>query len=344
MKPEQFLREIEKKAPAPVYLFAGPETYRRRACRVALLDRLLPDAAARDEGVTQHDLDELTMAEVLDDARAMSLFAADRVIFVTGAESALPRGDAKDSPAQESLKAYCADPTPGVTLVFDTRRFDFDGEDKAKMERVLKFYASVPAVVEFARLSAQDARIFAQNLASERGLRLENAVFDELVAATAADALRLANEIEKLALYGGPITAKEVAELVPNASETTIFALVNALATRNRPQSLELLDRLVRAGEYLPLALTFLGGVFRLALAAREQGLRNAQDVQSFFQRQGTPMWRARAEQIHAASQRFSKEKLEEGIGLVFRADRDLKSSRADDRVVMEEFVLRLTR
>lgn len=344
MKPEQFLRDLEKKAPAPVYLFTGPETYRRRACRAALLDRLLPDAAARDEGVTQHDLDELTMAEVLDDARAMSLFAADRVIFVTGAESALPRGDAKDSPAQESLKAYCADPTPGVTLVFDTRRFDFDGEDKAKMERVLKFYAPVPAVVEFARLSAQDARIFAQNLASERGLRLENAVFDELVAATAADASRLANEIEKLALHGGPITAKEVAELVPNASETTIFALVNALATRNRPQSLELLDRLVRAGEYLPLALTFLGGVFRLALAAREQGLRSAQDVQSFFQRQGTPMWRARAEQIHAASQRFSKEKLEEGIGLVFRADRDLKSSRADDRVVMEEFVLRLTR
>jgi DNA polymerase III delta subunit len=55
-------------------------------------------------------------------------------------------------------------------------------------------------------------------------------------------------------------------------------------------------------------------------------------------------MWRARAEQIHAASQRFPREKLEEGIQLVFRADRDLKSNRADDRVVMEEFVLRLTR
>jgi DNA polymerase III subunit delta len=344
MKPEQLLRDLEKKSPAPVYLFVGPETYRRRACRAALLDRVLPDIAAREEGVATHDLDELTLAEVLDDARSMSLFAADRVLFIHGAESAVPRTDTKDNPAQEALKAYCADPTPGVTVVFDARRFDFDGEDKFRMERVLKFYAPVPAIVEFARFSPQDARVFAQSLASERGLRIGNDDLDALVVATAADPLRLANEIEKLALHGGPITAREIADMVPNASETTIFALVNALATRNRAQSLELLDRLVRAGEYLPLALTFLGGIFRLALAAREQGLRSTQDVQSFFQKQGMAMWRARAEQIYTASQRFSKEKLEEGIGLVFRADRDLKSSRADDRVVMEEFVLRLTR
>jgi DNA polymerase III subunit delta len=344
MTPEQFQREVERKGLSPVYLFVGPEGYRRRACRAALLDRALPDPESRQEGVTVHDLDELTLAEVLDDARSMSLFTADRVIFVQGAEGVLPRGDVKDAPGQEALKDYCKDPTPGVTLVFDARRFDFDGEDKSKIERLLKFFAPVPSVVEFARLTPQDARVFAQNLASERGLKLGNAELDALVVATAADAARLANEIEKLSLHGGPVTVKEIAALVPNSSETTIFALVNALATRNRPQSLELLDRLVRGGEYLPLALTFLGGIFRLALASREQGLRSTQDVQSFFQRQGTPMWRARAEQIHAASQKFSREKLEEGIGLVFRADRDLKSSRADDRVVMEEFVLRLTR
>lgn len=344
MKPEQFLRELEKKGPSPVYLFAGPETCRRRACRQALIAKALPDEAARAEGVAVHDLDEITLAEAIDDARAMSLFAAERVILVHSAESALPRADTKENPAQELLAAYCADPTPGVVLVFDARRFEFDGEDKTRMERVLKFYSAVPSVVEFPRLTPQDARAFAQDLAQQQGLRLGSAELDALVEATAADTSRLANEIEKLALHGGPVTAREIAELVPNASETTIFALVNALAARNRAQSLELLDRLVRSGEYLPLALTFLGGIFRLALAAREQGLRGAQDVQSFFQRQGMPMWRARAEQIHAASQKFSREKLEEGIQMVFRADRDLKSSRADDRVVMEEFVLRLTR
>lgn len=344
MSPEQFLRELEKRGPAPVMLFVGPEGYRRKGCRAAVVERALPDAEARAEGVTVHDLEEVTLVEALDDARSMSLFAAERVIFIHGAEGALPRGEAKESPAQEMLMEYCANPPAGVTVVFDARRYDFEGEDKTKMERLLKFYAAVPAVVEFPRLKPADARVFAQSLAAERGLKLGNAELEALVVATAADASRLANEIEKLALHGGPITAKEIAALVPNASETTIFALVNALAVRNRTQSLELLDRLVRSGEYLPLALTFLGGIFRLALAAKEQGLRSVQDVQSYFQKQGMPMWRARAEQIHSASEKFSREKLEEGIGLVFRADRDLKSSRADDRVVVEEFVLRLTR
>ena len=84
-------------------------------------------------------------------------------------------------------------------------------------------------------------------------------------------------------------------------------------------------------------------GEIHLEVTSREQNLRGASDVQSYFQRMGLSMWRSRAEQIHAAAGRFSKEKLEEGIGLVFRADRDMKGSRPDDRIVMEDFVFRLT-
>ncbi|MBI5282127.1 MAG: DNA polymerase III subunit delta [Candidatus Solibacter usitatus] len=358
MSPDQFLRTLSKQPPEPVYLFAGPEAHRRIACRAALLDKVLPPDE-REEGYVRHDLDELSLAEVIDDARSMSLFASRRLIVVTSAESALPRGraareedDGEDAPARDgsaaALAAYCQDPTPGVVLVFDARKWEFEGDDKAKIERLRKFYGPIPAVVEFARLSPQDARLFAQDRAAAGTLRLGSAGIDLLVEATAADASRIATEIEKLALFaqarGGKVTVDDIAALVPNAQETTIFNLVNALARRNRMESMQLLDTLIRDGEYLPLALTFLSGIFRMALAAREQGLRSTQDVQSFFQRQGVPMWRARAEQIYTASSRFPRETLEEGLQFVFRADRDMKSARVDDRIVMEDFVLRLTR
>lgn len=355
MTPDQFLRSLTRQEPEPVYLFVGPEGYRRGPCRKALVERVLSEED-REEGYTRHDLDEVSLNEVLDDARSMSLFARNRLIWVSSAESALPRGrgaaaeeeGGKAAVGPEALVSYCKDPTPGVVVVFDARKWDFDGEDKTKMERLGKYYAPIKAVVEFLKLSPQDARAFAQSLAAERGLRLGNAELELLVEATAADASRLANEVEKLALFaevnGGKVTAADIANMVPNAQETTVFNLVNALARRSRVEAMQLLDTLVREGEYLPLALTFLGGVFRLALAAREQGLRSSNDVQSFFQRQGTPMWRSRAEQIYTASSKFSKEKLEEALQLVFRADRDMKSSRVDDRIVMEEFVLHLTR
>lgn len=356
MTPDQLLRGLAKQRPEGVYLFIGPETYRRGPCRQALIEKVLA-ADDREEGYVRHDLDSLSLNDVIDDARSMSLFTGSRLIWVSSAELALPRGRAAAAEEEgdasgkaggaDTLEAYCKDPTPGTVLVLDSHRWDFEGEDKARMDRLRKFYAAIPAVVEFAKLTKQDALGFAQTQAAERGLRIGSAEMDALVEATAGDASRLATEIEKLALYlgstGAPVTAAEIAALVPNGQETTIFNLVNALARRNRTESLQQLDTLIRDGEYLPLALTFLGGIFRLALSAREQGLRSSQDVQNYFQRQGVPMWRARAEQIYTASSRFPQEKLEQGIQLVFRADRDLKSARVDDRIVMEDFVFRLT-
>jgi DNA polymerase-3 subunit delta len=357
MSPEQFLQTMARGTLKPAYLFLGPEIYRRRQCREALLATALGDED-RASGLTRHELDELTLAEVLDDARAMSLFAGKRVIWAGSAEAALPRGrgaavseedEGKAERAKGSdalLAGYAKSPTPQTTLVFDCSRYDFDGEDKAKCERVAKFYAGCE-VVEFHRTNAQDARSFAQRRAAELKLQIGATDLDRLVEATAADLARLENELEKLSLYAGDagraITAADIAALVPNLSETTIFALVNALARRDRLESLRLLDTLIREGEYLPLALTFLGGLLRMALAAREQNLRSAQDVQNYFQRRGVAMWRSRAEQVHTASLKFPLEKLEAAITLVFKADRDLKGSRPDDRIVMEDFVLRLT-
>ena len=349
VSPQQLIQSLERQKPAPVYLFLGPEGWHRKACREAIVARAL-SAESIEEGVTLLDLDTHSLPEIIDDARAMSLFASDRVIWVASAESALPRGrsaDDAENTAAATLAAYCSDPTPGTVLIFDARRYEFDGEDKTKVERLRKFFAPIKAVVEFPHPSPQDSRALAQQFCAEFSLRLGSSEFDLLLDATAGDPARLYNEVQKLALYaqdrGGKITRDDIFAIVPNSSETTIFALVDALARRNRAQAMELLDRLVRDGEYLPLALTFLGGVFRMALTAREQNLRGASDVQSYFQRMGLPMWRSRAEQIHAAAGRFSKEKLEEGIGLVFKADRDMKGSRPDDRIVMEDFVFRLT-
>ncbi len=350
MTPEQFLRELERKAPPPLLLFAGPEDCLRRKCRQALLAKCLTEEE-RDQGYVRHDLEEVALAEVLDDARSFSLFAPRRLIWVSAAEAALPRarGSEEDEAgakggAPERIAEYAKDPPPGVTLVFDARRWDFDGEDKTRMERLLKFYAAA-AVVEFRRLDGRQAQELALELAAGRGLKLGRREAELLAAVTAADGMRIETEIEKLALYcaGRAATEADIAALVPDAEESTVFELVDALARRDRARALDLLDLLIRAGEYLPLALMFLEGVFRMALAAREQKLRTAQEVQSYFQRLGVPMWRSRAEQIHAAASRFTAPQLAAGIGAIFEADSGMKSTRPEDRLVMERFILQLT-
>jgi DNA polymerase III subunit delta len=343
MTPEAFLDRLRKSGPAPVCLFLGPEPYNRERCRRALVDAALAPED-RESGFTRHDLDQVSLAEALDDARSLSLFAPRRVIWLAGAESAVPRVESGE--ANSALEAYLREPTPDTTLVIESSRYDFEGEDKPKLERVQKFFAAVPVQVEFRQFAPEAARGMAQAFAKEAGLQLGLAELALLLEATAGDVARIAVEIEKLRLFaaGRKITADDIAALVPDAQATTIFALVAALGARDRTRALEILDMLTREGEYMPLALTFLGTQFRMALAAREANLRGAGQIQAHFTRLGARIWPQRAREIEETVQAFPKARLERAVARLFETDRALRDARPDDRIVMEEMIFELTK
>jgi DNA polymerase III subunit delta len=353
MTPDQFLARMKKSVIAPAYLFLGTEAYGRDRCRQALVSAMLAPEE-HEAGLAQYDLRESALPDVVEDARSLSLFARKRVILIANAEMALPKQKAGDedeedaeAPASggaQSLDEYMKDPTPDVVLLLEAVRFDFEGEEKKRLERVRKFYASVTETVELRRYNLDDARLEAQDLAKRAGLSIDRTALDLLVEALGADVARIAIEIEKLRLYGKPVGDDEIAALVPEARVTTIFALVSALGRRDRRRSLQILDTLTRDGEYLPLALSFLSAQFRMALVSKESGLRSAPQIQGHFTRLGVPVWGSRAEQIYQTVGKFSKEQLELGLKLIFDADRDMRSTRPDDRIVMEKFIFALTR
>ncbi len=348
MSPDQFLERIHQHPPAPAYLFLGPEIYQRGRCRKALVERVL-NPEDRENGWSQLDLEQTTLAAVLDDARSLSLFAPNRLVWVSGAEGVLPRGRSsaqEEGAGAEELAAYLRDPSPGTVVVFEASRYDFEGEDRAKIERVQKFYSGIPDVVEFRPYTVESARRLAQDLAKEAGLQIGLPEIGLLVESLGGDAGRLANEIEKLRLYAGTnrkVTSDDILHLVPSAQASTIFALVGALGRGDRKRSLASLDILLREGEYLPLALTFLATQFRLAMVAQEAGLRTSQQIQAYFTKQGIRVWRDRADQIQQTVSAFPKEKLALAIEKVYGADKALRDTRPDDRVVMEQFVFSLT-
>lgn len=350
MTPEQFLAKINKDRPAPAYLFLGQEGYQRRLCKEALIRRILPDS--NNDGFTQIDLENATLSQILDDARSLSLFSADRLIWVSSAELALPRRltteDEEDTgkKTDSGLAEYLAHATPGTVLVFECSRYDFGGEDRTKMERVEKFYSAVPVTVEFRQFTPESIRFLAQQLVKQHGLKLAGAELAALLEAVGGDANRLASEIEKLTLFTGgnrPVTMEDLQALVPNAAQSTIFSLVNALGKRDRAVALRSLDILVREGEYLPLALTFLNTQFRLALAVQEAKVNSTQQALALFSRLGVRMWRDRAEQVLNTAGAFTANHLAKAIVLIYETDRKFREGYRDDRVIMESLVLALT-
>jgi len=361
MSPAQFIGAMKKGLLAPAYLFLGSEAYDRRRCREALLDAHL-SASERAEGITHYDLSRNSVAEVIDDARALSLFASKRLIIAGSAEAAVPKTskaaaadvdeDDEGAPAPSSvvsdvkpLEDYLRSPTPDVVVLFEATRFSLEGDDKKKSERIARFFGAIRDVVEFAPYSPDDARREAQSIAKKLGVTLEPPALELLVEALAADIARIATELEKLSLLslGRAVTPDDIQTMVPDARSSTIFALVNALGRRDRARSLAVLDTLCREGEYLPLALAFLSSQFRQALIAREANLRSSQQIQGHFTKIGVQMWASRADQVNQTATKFTREQLERGLKLIFETDRDLRSARPDDRIVMEQFVVKLT-
>jgi DNA polymerase-3 subunit delta len=348
--PAQFLARVKKNAAPPASLLLGPEAFQRRQIKEAITAQYPLDAVAR------HDLAEQTLAEVLDDARSLSLFASERLLWVVNAEAVLPRGRAAAAAEEDDegggagdagpLNDYLSNPTPGVVVVFEAIRFDFEGEDKRKQDRVRKFYAAIPDVVELRRFSSADARHEAEALVKKSGFRIHPEALELLIEALGADVARIAVEVDKLSLFasGREVGVDDIAALVPDARASNIFALVNAMGRRDRGKSLEILDTLAREGEYLPLALSFLSTQFRMALAAREAGLKSAGQIQQHFTRLGIPMWGSRADQVYSTVSKFSKPQIERAMRLIFEADRGLRDARPDDRIVMERFILELAK
>ena len=353
MTPEQFRRDISKNPPAPLYLFAGSEGYQRALCRQALLKAVLgvESAVEAGDGFTHLDLSSIKIDEALDDARAMSLFVTRRLIWISSAENVLPRGkaisDDPDAGHTKGLNAYAKRPSPDTVVVFECSRYDFDSsDDKPRLERLYKFFAAVKFVVEFKALAPEAARSLAQDAVQRAKLQIGLSELGLLIEACAGDAFRITNEIEKLSLYAGTdrkVTKDDLTALVANARTSTIFALVASLGRGDRSRSLDILDSLVREGEYLPMALTFVASQFRYALIAHEAKLRSSAAIQAHFAKLGIRLWRDRSEQVLETVSSFSQTRTEKAIRLLFNADRGLRDARPDDRSVFEHLILELT-
>ena len=244
------------------------------------------------------------------------------------------------------LAAYMKDPTPGVALVFEAIRFDFEGDDKRKQDRVRKFYSAIPRRGRIAPLrQPRSARAKPKRWRSAPDSASSHDALDLLVEALGADIARIAVEIEKLALYAGNRDGDRGRYLGAGAGCARHHDLrAGKCARPARPGA-----RARGAGHaHARGRISAAGaGVSFDAVPPGAGGARSgAEERRARFNRtsraSGVPMWGSRADQISQTASKFSKPQLERAMRLIFEADRGLRDARPDDRIVMEQFILQL--
>ncbi len=349
----RFLDELRSGKPRAGYVLAGDDIFLYERCRRAVLETFVPNDL-RDFCLSDLDLAEVSIFEVLDRAQTPSLMAPFQVLFVRGLKALYTRGAKKEEFA--AIDGYFKSPNPQALLLFvadhlripsDLRRMDMD--DKNRYERIRETLGEHCGMVDLARVDEADALKWLMEESERRQVCFEQDAARELTDALGADMMLIGSEFEKLQLYVGEkrrITLGDVETMVLAAKQRSLYELTDAISARDKPRALALLGGLLNAsdgGEESAIGhLYMLARTFRQMLVILEKNVRDSRAIwQALWQGFRMPPFAA-DDLIRQARRYKSRRELTRALRLIARADLELRSQPADKKLVLERLVLEL--
>jgi DNA polymerase III subunit delta len=349
---DRFFSELESRKLKPAYVFVGDEAFFRKRCRDVVLEHLVaPDS--RDFGLFEFDLAETSLNEVLDRARTPSLMAPFQVFFVRGVKNLFGRGSNEEKIG--AIAAYCKNPNPDALVVFvadhisipaDARRMEMT--DKDRYQKIREDLGPFCGIVELSRVQESEAIRWIGEYCATRGVGIDADGSRELVDALGGDMMMVSNELEKLIFFVGEqkkITLGDVETMVLAAKQRSLYELTDAVSSKDRARSLEILNALLSTGDGEESAI---GHLFMLAKTFRQMLViveRNVRDQRMLW----AALWPGfrvppfAADDIIRQAWRYkSKRELTRSIRLVAKADIALRSNPPGKRLILEKLVLDL--
>jgi DNA polymerase-3 subunit delta len=336
---EQFKERLEKGKAIPAVLLLGDEPYLRDACRAALIEKFVPEAA-RAWAVSRFSADRGDTQAALDQSQSLPMLSSQQVVFLEEAEAIERLGEKAREEAVESIVGYLQDPAPFTILVIEAARLD--------MRMLLgKKLAELALVVEVGLGDKPDERIgaaegLAKALAKEQGITFEKGAAEDLAEFVSGDLMRLKTEVEKLTSYAAErktIRREDVSALVISEKTTTIWEVADLLASRQPRKALEFIDRLLREGEEPVMMVGGMAWMYRKLVEASEvRGVTNGWQAAKAL-----GMRPEQAELAIQCARKIPRERLLDGLRALQEADNRLKGGVKDVRAIMEFLVWRLS-
>lgn len=352
---DRFVAEVRGGNLRPGYVLLGDEIFLYERCRRAVLEALVPPDF-RDFCLSDLDLADASIFEVLDRARTPSLMAPFQVFFVRGLKALYTRGAKKEEFA--AIEEYFRSPNPQCLILFvadhvripaDPRRMDMD--DKNRYERIRETLGDWCGMVELARVDEADALRWIVSESEREGVKFDPDAARELADALGADMMLISSEWNKLLLYAGEkrhVTLGDVETMVLAAKQRSLYELTDAISAKDTPRALKLLHGLLNAsdgGEDSAIGhLYMLARTFRQMLVILEKNVRDSRAIwQALWQ--GFRMPPFAAEDLIRQARRYkSSREITRALRLIARADLELRSQPPDKRLVLERLVFDLTK
>ena len=284
LAPDTFIKQIENGQIPTVVCIVGEEPYYRDLVRRTLLDAIFTDTPPDSRDITVFE--EKTDMKKLDTLiNTYPFFSGRTVILITDKELLNPKAETEGKKAksggkgkakeaslskQEQFQKMLGDVPDFCTVILQTEKMD-------GRQKFTKFLQKETVFVDCSPVDSRYLPAWLARQAEQRGGRLDRGAvqrIQEYLATVDNPPLQLlAAEVEKIAVYAGERknwTAADVDMLFSSVPEIGVFALNNAITSKNTVLALQLLAEEQKKNTYLPLLAAKLVTHLRSILMVKE--------------------------------------------------------------------------
>lgn len=283
------------------------------------------------------DGDRLSVEALAEHCETLPMMAPQKLLLVRD----LNADKLTESSLTQLLEVILNIPDTSV-LVFCCTVFD-PGEKKVSAKNK-KLIDAVKKAGIVCRFDPKDAKTICRALcerAAKQYIRLEIDTAQMLIERCGSNYSTLLNEVDKLCAYvqEGEITKQDILLCCAPSAEAGAFTLAKQLLLSQYGAALETLDKLFYlkqppASITAALSMAF-ADIYRakVAIAAK----KNADEVASDFSYPKNRLFAVR--NAYRDANRFSLSQIHACIDALYRADRSIKSSKADNRLILEQMI-----
>jgi len=319
----------------PVYFLFGDEEFLIEEA----LNRIIESTV--DESTRSFNFDllfgsEATPVDIIERASAYPLIADRRVVVVKEIDRTFAlRGKPDENSA---FARYMASPAPTTVLVMTAAISDFltKGKNGPGAKAPYNLFVNTAACVQFKKVYDRELPSWTASRIRTRGKDITPDAVELFVGYVGASLRVLNNEIEKLFTFveeRKKITVEDVRAVVGASKVYNVFELQKAVGAKNLELSVEIAERMLRAGEPEQLILTMLTRYFtilwrliELRSRSKDQNeIARSLGISSFF-----------VNEYIAALSRYPMGHLRNAFEALLHADIALKTSRVDPALVLQ--------
>jgi DNA polymerase III subunit delta len=331
-----FFASLKNAELKPIYYLFGEESYLLDQAVRALIKVAAP------EGLNAFNSDqfsgkETSGAAVRSACETLPFMVKRRVVIVRDMQEL-------DLRQLADLEDYFTDPSPSTCLILHAMTAQKAPDGRSGAMRKLKKAAES---WEFKPFYAEDVEQFILKQAHLRKIRLTNAAAAYMMEAVGHDLASQDQALDKLDLYLGAAPemrdadVDEVQQIVAITRVQSIFELTDSIGDRKIGPALTALDAMMVAGEPAIKINQMIARHFRILAKLHDPSVQRADrshqasavGVSPFFLKDYT-----------RHSQKFSGPEIERILARVIDLDIQLKSSKLDDRLLLESMMLDLIR